>query len=262
MPGWLEALQTWDECSECPAGTWAPRPEPRGRPEHPVALNLADVRGLVIHEEVRRRIGCCGVSYRERLPNLRCERCRLEAAFRQSDGDHCRHAIYVSATPVATEFLKEPDDAELEAMFVAQRMIVGTIEDAGMDAVPRRLRALAEAVWDADVQRIELFPPLADFSLTVVGLEVGLTLDGVTVRPPWPDGERERVIAMQTLPRGWADEPLYWWADVHGQRHEWFQWVVGDELCVAWQSGRAAEVVAFRLPWEIWELSFREALRA
>jgi hypothetical protein len=67
---------------------------------------------------------------------------------------------------------------------------------------------------------------------------------------------------MHTLPRGWPDDSLSWWADVQGQRHEWFQWVVGDELCVAWQREREAEVVAFRLPWEIWELSFREALRA
>lgn len=260
MPPWLEAIQTWDECSECPAGTWAPRPEPRGRPRHPIALNVADVRGLVPHEEARRSVGCCGVGYRERLPNLRCGRCGQGAAFRLSDGDHCRHAIFVAETPLATEPVDEPDDAELQAAFSARRMISGAIDAAGMDAVPRRLRIVADALWRADEQEPGPFPQLEDFSMTVVGLAVGLTLDGVTVRPPWPDGERERVIAMQTLPRGWPDDPLSWWADVDVQRHEWFQWVVGDELCVGWQAGR--EAVAFRLPWELWELTFREALRA
>lgn len=271
LPAWIEGDARWDVCSEAPVGTWSLRPEPHGRPGYAVALNIEDVRGLVLHEDGRRTIGCCGIGYRERLPNLRCAACRREAAFRRSDGDHCHHAIFVPDVRVATALCDEPDDEALLARFSRRRAEVAPLPDAGMDGLPARLRVAIDRLWDSDVQKPALFPELADLSVIVCGLEVRLVLDGVQVRPPWPDGERERLIALGALPRGKPDDPLYWWSDrtsdkaERPDRHQWWQWCVDDELCVAWQrspggTSSESEAVAFRLPWELWELALREAL--
>ena len=261
----------WDVCSDSPAGTWSLRPEPRCRPEHPVALNIADVQGLVLHEETMRIIGCCGVGYRDKLPNLRCAKCQYEGAFRLSDGDHCNHAIFVPATPLAVVQSDELDDATLLELFTARRAMGKTsLPDAGMDGLPAHLRVIADSLWNDDLQNPALFPELKDFSVLVSGLEVRLSLDGVVVRPPWPDGERDRMLALCAVPRGLPDDALSWWHDENGNtaqrmRHHWWLWCVGGEICVAWQRAphgvySEREAVAFRLPWELWDVAFREAL--
>lgn len=272
LPAWLENEVRWDVCSDSPVGTWSLRPDARGRPEHPIALNITDVQGLVQHEEITRSSGCCGIGYREKLPNLRCANCRHEAAFRLSDGDHCNHAIFVPATPLETVLSDEPDDDALQTVFFARRTaVIAPLSDAGMDAIPKHLRVIADILWNDDLQDSSLFPELTDFSVLSSGLEIRLSLDGVVVRPPWPDGERDRLIALGAIPRGLPNEPLEWWFNANTgaaktDRHQWWQWCVDGELCVAWQrapNGKFSEkeAVAFRLPWELWELTFREALR-
>jgi hypothetical protein len=139
-----------------------------------------------------------------------------------------------------------------------------------MDAIPAHLRVIADTLWNDDLQNPSLFPELTDFSVLICGLDVRLSLDGILVRPPWPDGERDRLIALRALPRGLLNEPLAWWSDANTgaartDRHQWWQWCVDGELCVAWQRApngvfSEREAVAFRVPWELWELAFREAL--
>lgn len=247
------------------------RPDPRGRPEHPVALNITDVQGLVQHEDTRRSIGCCGVGYREKQPNLRCAQCRHEAAFRLSDGDHCNHAIFVPATPLVAMVSDEPDDETLLARFSARRAVAPVqLADAGMDAMPAHLRLVADTLWNDDVQNPALFPELTDFSVLLRGLEIRLVLDGVQIRPPWPDGERDRMLALCAFPRGLPHEPLDWWFDANmganqTDRHHWWQWCVEGDLCIAWQRApngafSEREAVAFRLPWDLWEITLREAI--
>jgi hypothetical protein len=272
LPAWIEQDGRWDVCSDSPVGTWSLRPEPRGRPGCPVALNLENAPGLLIHPEVQRSIGCCGISYREQKPNLLCP-CGAEAAYRLSDGDHCNHAAFVAATPLETIECDEPDDATLLARFTSRREATAlALPDAGMDAIPRHLRVIADGLWNDDLQTPALFPALSRCSMQVSGLEVRLALDGLWIRPPWPDGERDRAIALGVLPRGRADDPLSWWSDQPAgapaaNRHQWWQWCVDGELCVAWQRGQGTtfndpEAVAFRLPAELWELAWREALHA
>lgn len=272
LPAWLASEARGNVCSDSPVGTWSLRPEPRSRPGYAVALNIEDVRGLVQHEDIGRSVGCCGIGFREGLPNLCCAGCRREAAFRLSDGDHFTHAIFVPDAPLERVLADEPDDETLLARFSRRRAAaVAPLPDAGMDAVPERLRVVADSLWYDDTPDPGLFPELTDLSVIVCGFEVRLSLDGVQVRPPWPDGERDRLIALGALPRGLASDPLCWWSDAQADgaetsdRHQWWQWCVGEELCVAWQRGRGGrfserEAVAFRLPWELWELAFREAL--
>lgn len=248
------------------------RPEARGRPDHPIALNITDVQGLVQHEDIHRSTGCCGVGYRDKLPNLRCAHCQFEAAFRLSDGDHCNHAIFVSAAPIDTVFSDEPADDTLQALFLARRAVGNVaLPDAGMHSLPAGLRVNADSLWNDDVPDPSLFPQLSDFSVRISGLEIRLSLNGIVIRPPWPDGERDRLLALHALPRGLPHEPLEWWFNTNtgsaeADRHQWWQWCIDGELCVAWQvapNGKFSEreAVAFRLPWEMWELAYREALR-
>ncbi len=271
LPAWLENEVRWDVCSDSPTGTWSLRPNSPGRPEHPIALNIEDVQGLVLHEDTARSIGCCGIGYRDKLPNLRCAHCRHDAAFRLSDGDHCNHSIFVSATPLATVLSDEPDDDALLASFSARRAAAkATVPDAGMETISAHLRVIADTLWNDDLQNPSLFPELTDFSVLICGLDVQLSLDGILVRPPWPDGERDRLIALCALPRGLPNDPLTWWTNANtgaAQKdlHQWWQWCVDGQLCVAWQRApngvfSEREATAFRLPWEIWELAFREAL--
>jgi hypothetical protein len=173
--------------------------------------------------------------------------------------------------PLATTLSDEPDDDALLALFSARRASAKTaLVDAGMDAIPAHLRVIADTLWNDDLQNPSLFPELTDFSVLICGLDVRLSLDGILVRPPWPDGERDRLIALRALPRGLLNEPLAWWSDANTgaartDRHQWWQWCVDGELCVAWQRApngvfSEREAVAFRVPWELWELAFREAL--
>jgi hypothetical protein len=271
LPAWLDEDPGYAACTEVPTGTWSPRAEPGGRPDHPVAVSVIDARGLVLHEEHRRIVGCCGVGYRAGLPNLRCARCRREVAFRLSDGDHCRHAVFVSATPLATSLHDEPDDEALRARFACRLAAAGEPPpDAGMDALPDRLRVQPDSLWEDDVQRVDVFPELRDLAVSVTGTEVRVALDGVWIRPPWPAPERDRSIALEQVSAARDDEPLTWWADVvgpHGSRdrHEWTAWRVGGSLCAGWRRARGARFedtpqIAFRAPWELWELAWREAL--
>lgn len=182
-------------------------------------------------------------------------------------------AIFVSATPLTTMLSDEPDDDTLQALFSARRTAANApLPDAGMNAIPKHLRVIADTLWGDDLQNPSLFPELTDFSVAMSGLEIRLSLDGVVIRPPWPDGERDRLIALGAVPRGLPNDPLTWWSNAktsagQEERDHWWQWCVGSDLCVAWQRAPNSafsehEAVAFRLPWELWELAFREALRA
>ena len=272
LPAWLDARTRRDACAEAPVGTWVRRPCPRGRPEHPVAVNIDDGRGLALHEDYHRTQGCCGVGHRERLPNLRCQGCGAEAAYRLSDGNHCSHAFFLPEPALITEQADEPSDDELRERFEARLgCSEPPLDDAGFDGLRPRFDSEA-ARWVEDAEAPAVFPTLRDLQVRLRGLEVRLELDGLLVRPPWPDDERDRLLALGALARGRPEETVAWWStlsegDGARSQHEWRQWCVGDELCVTWErrrgtSGGPQPVIAFRLPWELWELAWREALRA
>ncbi len=272
----LRALPAWvprdaaDRCCEVPEGFWSLRDDPRGRPHHPVAVSPHDLLGVVPHPESGRRVGCCGVSYRAGLPNVLCARCGAEAGYELSDGDHVPHAAFLAETRCAAADTGEPDDDALRARFEARGEDVGALpEDAGWSALPERLRVDPERLYD-DPQDPALFPALHDLDVRVAGREVRVALDGVWVRPPWPDAERDRVVALGAIPTGGDAEPLFWWTDVPVapgafDRHQWHQWRVRDTLCVAWErwpGGRSTRApgVGFRVPREHWEFVWRAAL--
>jgi hypothetical protein len=272
----LRALPPWvprdaaDRCCEVPEGYWSLRDDARTRPNHPVAVNPHDLQGVIPHPDSGRRVGCCGVSYRAVQPNVLCARCGAEAGYELTDGDHVPHAVFVAQTPCAAADTAEPDDDTLRARFEARRGDAGSLPaDAGWFAVPERLRVNPDLLYD-DPQDAALFPALHDLDVRVVGHEVRLALDGVWVRPPWPDGERDRVVALGAIPLGGSAEPLYWWADVPTgagtfDRHQWHQWRVGDAVCVSWERwpnsrSTRAPGVGFQVPREHWEFVWRAAL--
>lgn len=270
LPAWLPR-DAHGLCGESPAGFWSRRDDLRARPDHPVAVHVHDVKNLRPHPDPYRRIGCCGVGFRAALPNLLCARCGAEAGYELTDGDHCRHAVFLPMHKRLTIVTDEPDDDALHARFVARQSSAATPRpDAGMDAAPARLRVDPEAIWADDLQRPAHFPKLHSLGVAVTGTEVRLSLDGVWLRPPWPESERDRVLALGALPRGRADAPLYWWRDLPGpdgrvDRHQWHQWGVQGALCVAWQRMPGARsdgspCVGFRVVWSAWADAWRAAL--
>jgi hypothetical protein len=272
----LRALPAWvprdgvELCCEVPEGYWSVREDARGRPTHPVAVNPHDLQGVAPHPDMHRRVGCCGVSYRPGQPNVLCARCGAEVGYELTDGDHVQHAVFLAESPRAAVVVAEPDDDALRARFDAR---VGDPRalpaDAGWSAVPERLRVDPERLYD-DPQDPARFPALHDLDARVVGRELRVALDGVWVRPPWPDGERDRVVALGAIPLGGGPEPLFWWVDLPTSpdardRHQWSQWRVDDTLCVSWERWPGARStrgpgVGFRVPREHWEMVWRAAL--
>lgn len=270
LPAWLQGGAR-ELCTEVPTGWWSLRDEPRGRPGHPAVVHPHDVKNLIPHEDIQRRIGCCGVGYREGLPNLRCARCGVDAGYELSDGDHCYHAVFFPLAGCVRVPVDEPDDDTLHARFEARRGEQGALpEDAGMAALPLDLKVDPDAVWGDDVPRVSAFTELSDLEVRIVGRELRVRLDGVWFRPPWPEGERDRLIALGAIPRGRAHEPLFWWTDLPAAQgdpdhHRWNQWCVDGALCVVWErwpggQSRDGSQVAFRVPWPHWLAVWRAAL--
>ena len=82
------ADEAWDRCTDAPPGTWRRQVDRRQRPGAPIVVGPDDVCQVTLHPEVRRRIGCCGVSYRQGEPNLLCRGCGAEVGYMLTDGDH------------------------------------------------------------------------------------------------------------------------------------------------------------------------------
>lgn len=270
MPPWPVGSST-ELCAVVPTGWWTLHDDPRARPGRPAAVNPHDVKNIIPHDDIARRVGCCGVSYREAMPNLRCARCGAEAGYELTDGDHCYHAVFFSREGCVEVPCEEPDDATLNARFMARRNAqTEPMEDVGMAGVSPSLTVDLDAVWSDDTPSVELFPELESFAARVAGLEVRVCLNGVWVRPQWPEGERVRLIALDAVPRGRSHDPLFWWTDVPlaqgvHDRHQWHQWCVDAQVCVVWErwpegSSARATRVAFRVPWERWRDAWREAL--
>ncbi len=272
LPAWLVGGTT-ERCTEVPTGWWTLRDDPRGRPGHPAVVHPHDVKNLIPHEDPHRRVGCCGVSYRQGLPNLRCARCGADAGYELSDGDHCHHAVFLPLDGCVIVPVDEPDDAALRARFEARRSAPGEPPaDQGMAALPATLTVDVDAVWGDDVPVVSAFVEVTDLAVRVTGTELRVRLDGVWVRPPWPEGERDRLVALGAVARGRAHEPLFWWTDLPAaqgdpDRHRWHQWCVDGALCVVWErwpgaQSRGGSQVAFRVSWPRWLDAWRAALAA
>ena len=258
-------------CCEAPEGFYVVHDAPMDRPGCGVAVNPHDVRNVIPHPDPYRRAGCCGVSYVTRLPNLRCARCGDDVGYELSDGDHAEHVIYLPTHPRAEVPCDEPGDASVMARAEARWRIPDPAPaDEGLDALPARLRVEVDTLFEREPQDPSRFPALHDVGVAVHAREVRLFLDGVCVRPPWPEGERDRVVALGAIPGGGASVPLCWWSTEPARGsghnlHHWYQWRVGETLCVLWdrwpESCSTDRLgVAFQLPWELWELAWREAL--
>jgi hypothetical protein len=204
-------------CCEAPEGFYVVHDAPMDRPGCGVAVNPHDVRNVIPHPDPYRRAGCCGVSYVTRLPNLRCARCGDDVGYELSDGDHAEHVIYLPTQPRAEVPCDEPGDASVMARAEARWRIPDPAPaDEGLDALPARLRVEVDTLFEREPQDPSRFPALHDVGVAVHAREVRLFLDGVCVRPPWPEGERDRVVALGAIPGGGRERAAV--LVVHGAR--------------------------------------------
>ena len=237
-----------DQQTEVPAGTWAHRPSPQ-RPGFPVAVHLGSTVGLAPHPEIRRSIGCCGISYREGQPNLVCAACGAEAGYRLSDGDHCVHGIFLAEHVV---------DRQAVALPALVDAAVSVVRARGFDALQARFALPEHVAWEADEPYALAEREAVEIALAEVDGLLELTLGGVVVRPPWPAGEQRRLRVLGATAEGTPDDPIEWWfvpagithAEERAERHDWLHWRHGPWMGLAWtHRGRCAGVKVHHADW-------------
>jgi hypothetical protein len=254
-----------ERCTQSAASCYRFIPDEKRRPEAPIAILPSEMQGLIEHEDRHRLIGCCGVGYRERLPNLRCATCKEEIAYRESDGDHIWHAIYIPSHELERSSLSGPSDDELRARLEAHR--VNPNPPPTVFSWEEMIAALMPSpLFDYDPEYMPEIPALRSFDVSVhEGGEVCLWLNEQPIMAPWSKAERERVLTLGRMPGGRPTEPIIWWygheAPTEGEnkvywQHEWTFWQDKEDVFVVWQWRRQRPrepVLAFRIDAAYWE---------
>jgi hypothetical protein len=252
-----------DRCTQSAVGCWT-RHEQDRRPDAPIAVMINETQNLTLHEDSQRSIGCCGYGFSDKLPNLRCAQCRSEVAYRESDGDHIWHAIYIPEHCIEEATIEAPDDQQLLSRLTAHR--------ASQEELPAPLpwdtllsELMPKPLLYYDPEDMPSVPLIKSFDVKLgLGGELRCMLNGLSVRPPWPLAERERVITLGRLPEGRPDDPVLWWLGEPTKNdevvsaywsHEWTCWRSADEVFVVWKWNRQRPqepLLAFRIDAAYW----------